>query len=323
MPTALSDRPTVRSEVRRRGCTDCLSPGGMSRGSWTAPPAQPCNPRISPRGLSLVEGGEQGSIERRSAGEQMTEAEMPMTGGRITPGVVRVGATVRRPTGAHSTFVHQLLLRYEECGLTCTPRYLGIDPQQREVLSFQPGWVPAPHPTRSWSPGQVHAAAQLLRHLHDATAGTTLAADHPTVCHNDFGPHNTVFTSPTAPTPEAVGSLLPASAMPTSVIDFDGAAPGGREDDVAYAAWLWLLGANVDHRWVDQLVLLGQFLDAYGSCELDLAGLGTRIAARVADVRLMHQRAGRRIATDSWLSDDATYLADRAEDIDRWVTDRP
>ncbi|MFF1916255.1 hypothetical protein ACFVYE_32640 [Streptomyces sp. NPDC058239] len=37
------------------------------------------------------------------------ELEIPLTGGRITKGVVRVGDTVRRPVGPHSPFVHRLL----------------------------------------------------------------------------------------------------------------------------------------------------------------------------------------------------------------------
>ena len=36
--------------------------------------------------------------------------EIPLEGGRITPGVVRVGETVRRPRNPNSEFVHEVLL---------------------------------------------------------------------------------------------------------------------------------------------------------------------------------------------------------------------
>jgi hypothetical protein len=39
--------------------------------------------------------------------------ETALTGGRLTPGVVRVGDTVRRPTGPHWLFVHALLAHLE------------------------------------------------------------------------------------------------------------------------------------------------------------------------------------------------------------------
>jgi hypothetical protein len=50
------------------------------------------------------------------------QPEIPLTGGRLTDGVVRVGNTVRRPTGLHSPFVHGLLshLEAESYGLQDT-----------------------------------------------------------------------------------------------------------------------------------------------------------------------------------------------------------
>jgi hypothetical protein len=59
-----------------------------------------------------------------------------LTGGRITQGVVRVGNTVRRPTGPHTPFVHSLLRHLEEVGFDGAPRVLGIDEQGREILTF-------------------------------------------------------------------------------------------------------------------------------------------------------------------------------------------
>lgn len=115
-------------------------------------------------------------------------AEIPLTGGRITPGVVRIGDTVRRPVGEHSPFVHELLRHLEEHGFAKAPRFLGIDDQEREILSFLPGETAATFMARNWSQPQITAAGRLLRELHDVTADTPLADGEETVCHNDFSP---------------------------------------------------------------------------------------------------------------------------------------
>ncbi|MFF0001825.1 hypothetical protein ACFYRZ_46055, partial [Streptomyces avermitilis] len=67
------------------------------------------------------------------------ELEIPLTGGRITEGVVRVGDAVRRPVGPHSPFVHRLLKHLEDVGFDAAPRLLGTDAKGREILDFQHG----------------------------------------------------------------------------------------------------------------------------------------------------------------------------------------
>jgi hypothetical protein len=52
---------------------------------------------------------------------------VPLLVGRITPGVVRVGDTVRRPEGTASPFVREPLLHLERVGFTGALRFLGID----------------------------------------------------------------------------------------------------------------------------------------------------------------------------------------------------
>lgn len=230
----------------------------------------------------------------------MASEEIPLQGGRITPGVVRVGATVRRPVGPHSDFVHSLLRHLEHAGLEGVPRLLGIDQHGREVLSFLPGQVPKTLTERSWTSAQVQAAARLLRGLHDASAGSELAGDDETVCHNDFHPMNTVFVR----------------GLPTAVFDFDQAAPGPRMRDIGYAAWLWLLGAAVEDRFDPQLSLLVIFLDTYGVSAADRVRLGTRMVERVEAERDLHERAGRG-GSLSWLHNEIVWLASRACSIDR------
>jgi Ser/Thr protein kinase RdoA (MazF antagonist) len=146
--------------------------------------------------------------------------EIPLEGGRITRGVVRVGDTVRRPMKPNSDFVHELLLHLESVGFEDAPRFLGIDEQGREILSYREGDVPE-NISSGYSDEVLAAAARLLRRYHDATAGWTSAE---VVCHNDISPVNTVFER----------------GMPLALIDFDAAAPGERMRDLAYGLFLWL-----------------------------------------------------------------------------------
>ncbi|MEU7476461.1 phosphotransferase [Lentzea sp. NPDC042327] len=230
----------------------------------------------------------------------MSSVEIPLTGGMITQGVVRVGDTVRRPVGPHSPFVHRLLRHLEDVGCEAAPRLLGIDDRGREVLSFQRGEVVTEFRARDWSSAQVTAAARLLRRLHDATAGAPLAGAEETVCHNDFSPLNVAFSR----------------GLPVSAFDFDQAAPGPRVHDVAYAAWLWLLGPEITHPLDHQLGLLRTFLDAYGLAEDQRRGFGGRIVARVEAERDFHARAGRVLGPGTWLHDEIAWLTEHIAVVD-------
>ena len=173
--------------------------------------------------------------------------EVPLTGGRLTAGVVRVGDTVRRPTGPHSPFVHALLRHLETAGFDGAPRLLSIDEQGREVLSHLEGWVP-PNLDR-FGDDALAAAGRLLRRFHDATAESPLAGGEETVCHNDPSPCNFVFRD----------------GVPVALIDFDHAGPGSRLRDVAYAGWLWTISADGDAPPIsEQARGLRVIADAYG-----------------------------------------------------------
>jgi len=148
--------------------------------------------------------------------------------------VVRVGDTVRRPSSGR--FVHELLGFFERSGWVGAPRFLGVDEQGREILSFVEGYV-------AWEPGvaglteeaSLVRVAELVREFHDLTAGTSLAGDQEVVCHNDLGPFNTVYIRG--------DTGLHAVAF----IDWDLAAPGRRIHDVAHVCWLYLgLGPGAD-----------------------------------------------------------------------------
>ncbi|KAK1180524.1 aminoglycoside phosphotransferase family protein [Streptomyces sp. NBS 14/10] len=175
------------------------------------------------------------------------EREVRLSGGRITPGVVLVSDTVRRPVTASSAFVAELLDQLKQRGFAGAPRYLGRDEAGRDTFSYLPGWVPAKF--QRWTDTQVAAAGALLRSLHDATRGSTLAAASPLVCHHDPGPNNTVF----------VGN------QPAAFIDFDTAAPGDPLEDLGYMAWTWCISSKPDAPPADEQAAQVRILaDAYG-----------------------------------------------------------
>ena len=65
--------------------------------------------------------------------------EIPLAGGNVNSGVVRLGDTVRRELTAASPIVQKLLRHLEEEGFASSPRFLGIDEQNREILSYFEG----------------------------------------------------------------------------------------------------------------------------------------------------------------------------------------
>ena len=121
-------------------------------------------------------------------------SEMPLTGGRVTAGVVRIGDTVRRPMTGDRSLQHDLLKHLERHGFAGAPRFLGIDEAGREMLSFLPGDVPADlgayDDSRNRRGG---AAAARLPRRHRRFRGGARGAAAETICHNDFAPTNAVF----------------------------------------------------------------------------------------------------------------------------------
>jgi hypothetical protein len=162
-------------------------------------------------------------------------AEQSLPGGFVNR-VVRDGHLVRRDPGDRAEFVHDLLCYFEQRGWTGAPRFLGVDEQCREMLTFLDGYVAWQSPTdRVSSIESLGKVATLVRQFHDLTAGTTLAADQEVVCHNDLSPKNTIY--------QDSGEGL----RPVAFIDWDVAAPGSRIHDVAHMCWQYLdLGPTVN-----------------------------------------------------------------------------
>ncbi|WP_186327580.1 aminoglycoside phosphotransferase family protein [Paenibacillus sp. Y412MC10] len=176
-----------------------------------------------------------------------------LIGGSATV-VVRVGDTVRRPLKERSSFVHSLLKHLESVGFTAAPKFLGIDEQGREILTYIQGYAGQgrkPFDCGHWSDDQLVAAASLIRKYHDATAGSTLTMGEEVVCHNDLSPVNTVFHTS-------------ADGLPFAFFDFDTAAPGLRIRDLGYSAWLWLVLGPTGPVVSEQRRRLQLWCDAYG-----------------------------------------------------------
>ncbi len=185
------------------------------------------------------------------------DAEIPLEGGTLSVGVVRVADTVRRPVTASSDFVARLLLDLEARNVSWAPRYLGRDEQGRDMLTFIAGSVPA-----RWleqTDARVAGVARLLRALHDATRGSELAGARSVVCHNDPSPSNTV---------------LDRAGQPSAFIDFDFAAPGEPLEDLGYLCWSWCVSSKPTRASVNvQAAQVRVAADAYGASAAERAGL--------------------------------------------------
>ncbi|MES2930767.1 MAG: aminoglycoside phosphotransferase family protein [Patescibacteria group bacterium] len=177
--------------------------------------------------------------------------EIPLLGGRSTEGIVQIENTVHRPQGINADFIHSLLQHLEKKGFSYAPRFLGVDDKNREILSFIEGEVL--REKNNWTDEQLTQVADLLREFHNSTAGSNLAGENEVVCHNDFAPWNLIFKN------NAV----------VGIIDFDGAHPGKRSDEFAYAVWTFLnLGDNVPlERQIRRIKLMSNAYDFHNGPE--------------------------------------------------------
>ncbi|WP_326944271.1 aminoglycoside phosphotransferase family protein [Amycolatopsis sp. NBC_01307] len=203
--------------------------------------------------------------------------EIPLTGGNMNAGVVRVGNTVRRPAGPWTPAVHALLAHLRAAGFSGAPRPLGLDEHGREVLEFIPGDVPWPGRIDLLEPdAAVVAVGRLVRDFHDAVTGfvppagaswqVLIPADGAEIiAHHDLAPWNLV------------------AGPRWAFIDWDTAAPGTRLWDLAYTAQTFaLLPESVTSTQAARLRLL---VDAYGLDERQRRELLRLLAPRT---RSMH-----------------------------------
>jgi hypothetical protein len=232
-----------------------------------------------------------GTDPRKRWTEDPSEPEIPLLGGDVTEGVVRVADTVRRPMGPNSAFIHALLRHLEEFGFEGAPRYLGIDSAGREVLTFVEGEVAGrPHPAWIADEGRLASVGRLLRGYDDAAAAfvvpagveLVLPSDPPglppapaypdeLIGHLDITPENVVFRD--------------ASAC--ALIDFDLVRTATRVDEL-YNAMLWWAPLN-EPEDVDPGL---RGLDAPRRCRIlaDAYGMSDRDRGRLVEVAVLRTR---------------------------------
>jgi len=247
----------------------------------------------------------------------MTGTEVPLHGGNMSGGVVRVGDTVRRPAGPWTPAVHALLAHLHAAGFQGAPRPLGIDERGREILTFIPGPVAWPdHFHQLDGDGGLRRAARLIREFHDAVAGFTpppgarwqvlMPADgDEIIAHHDLAPWNLVMGD---------GRW--------AFIDWDTAAPGTRLWDLAYAMHGFApLSANPAFQRADVSRRLRLIADAYELTEPQRLGIIPLLARRT---QAMHDFLARQAArgTQPWARLWREGHGDVWQADTRYITDR-
>lgn len=150
-----------------------------------------------------------------------------LPGGNVG-GAVRIGRTVRRPTGPWTPAVHRLLRHLRSKGLPAVPHVHGVDARGREVLGYLDG-ERVEMDGDGLSDAQLAEVARWARALHEAVAD--FADDGPwrlpavdgatLVAHNDVATYNVCFS----------GDRL------TGVFDWDLAGPSTPLLEMAHLAW--------------------------------------------------------------------------------------
>ncbi|MEU8211496.1 phosphotransferase [Micromonospora sp. NPDC049044] len=229
--------------------------------------------------------------------------------GNVTTGVVRVGDTVRRPVGPWTETVDLLLGHLHAVGFTSCPRPLGRDERGRQVLEYVPGEMGAESGT--YSMVELRSIGQMLARLHAALASFVPPAGatwnqvippdrNEMICHNDVAPWNLV-----------------RSAQGWVLIDWDGAAPGSRLWDLAYAAQS-MAGLRADRLVPQSVARLRAFVDGYGLDEASRPALAAMLGRRA---RAMYDllRAGARQQRQPWAriwTEDGPYWLATADYLD-------
>jgi len=198
--------------------------------------------------------------------------------------IVRVGDTVHRPTSWWTPAVHELLKYLESVNFGYSPRVLGFDAQDREILTFMDGESGKAGWYNIHSEKGLQNYARLLRDYHQAIASYKPSADsiwafaegglksgEEIVCHGDFGPWNLTWNND----------------EPTGIIDWDLVFPAKPEYDVLYALE-WSVPFHDDkmalewHHFAevpDRKRRVDIFLEAYGMSREELGDVVSGVAA--------------------------------------------
>ena len=189
--------------------------------------------------------------------------------------VVKIGDTVRRQIKGNP-MLHSYLQYLDKAGMTGVPRFLGIDEQGREILTYVPGKTAESddlfsHPCLH-SDHAICEMARFMRRLHDVSAGFLPAAinggwinpqlpgvTYETICHGDA----------------AIWNFSLVNDEITGMFDFDQACPGTRVWDLTLTLFSAVLPSCYDYNPVkhtdDTRRRIKLFFDTYGiDCPVDI-----------------------------------------------------
>jgi hypothetical protein len=256
--------------------------------------------------------------------------EEPLLGGDVTEGLVRIGDTVRRPRSAGADLVEAVLRFLEGVDFDGAPRFLGLDAQGRQTLSFIPGEV-AGRPWPNWvaDNARIASVARLVRRLDDAMQPfglpdglahdelpdppgmpASIAGPPRFVGHMDITPENVVF----------VGGQARA------LIDFDLARPTDRVGEVCNLLLWWApLMPVVDRepavRDVDSVARAALLVDEYGLGADDRQQI-VPVARNSADLAWYSMRDRAERLGGGWQRMWEEGVGDRILRRQRWLTER-
>jgi Phosphotransferase enzyme family len=162
----------------------------------------------------------------------MNDGEEILHGGNVSGRVVRIGETVRKPATQATPGVDMFLQHLEASGFRGAPRSFGRDEQGRQILEYIPG-VPC-RVDMPFALADLVRVGALIREFHEVSAhfrreagahwNRVMAPDgDELICHNDLAPWNLI-----------------RDGERWVFIDWDGAGPGTRLWDLAYAAGTFL-----------------------------------------------------------------------------------
>ena len=235
------------------------------------------------------------TTDRPHSGDEGDEgapaAEVPLTGGDVTEGVVRLGDTVRRPVSTVSESVRRVLEHLESVGFDGAPRFHGVDAQDRDILDFIDGEV-AGRPWPAWVawPERIASVARLVRSFDDAMeplgvpswadglrqpvvsgAPDPIAGEPTLIAHLDITPENVVFREGRA----------------AALIDFDLIRPATRAQEVAnlllwWGGWMPEADREAATRRLDPAATGALIVDTYGLDDTSRATL-VELSINLAD----------------------------------------
>lgn len=224
-----------------------------------------------------------------------------------------------------SPAVHALLMYLERAGFDGAPRFLGIDEQGRERLTFIPGQTHDLATPETIPDATLPTIGRLIRRYHEAVASFTLpdglhwhaeaetaVSGQAIVCHNDISPRNIVFRE----------------GHPVALIDWDMAYLAPPLWDVAHAVWQFT--PILDDRdwatsgWTQAPSLASQvrrirlLVDGYGLGRAERVGFAGVLALRIERTATGIRRLARerhpvfdRLVTEG--------VVDRIEQSHRWT----